>query len=106
MSSVLRAIEVGAFDTDVDAATLFDPTTALGQEMRDLINQWQSATGERIKEPVTATAVLTDRQPLRVPTPRVQDGVRAAATPSPNGRPAIPTQAPPSTPRTGTVRPG
>jgi hypothetical protein len=106
MSSVLRAIEVGAFDTDVDAATLFDPTTALGQEMRDLINQWQSATGERIKEPVTATAVLTDRQPLRVPTPGVQDGVRAAATPSPNGRPAIPTQAPPSTPRTGTVRPG
>ena len=78
MSSVLRAIEIGSFDTDAAAATLFDPNGALGREMRDLINQWQSATGERIKERVTATAVLTDRQPLRLPTPGVTDGRRPA----------------------------
>ncbi|WP_210481596.1 hypothetical protein [Naasia sp. SYSU D00948] len=69
MSSLLRAIERGLFDTANAAATLFDPNTALGEDMRDLINQWQSATGERIKERPTGTAVAVDRQPLRLPTP-------------------------------------
>jgi hypothetical protein len=96
MSSVVRAIEIGSFDTDAAAATLFDPNSALGREMRDLINQWQSATGERIKERVTATAVLTDRQPLRVPTPGAPDGVRPASAPSLNGRTSVPAQGGPA----------
>jgi hypothetical protein len=107
MSSVLRAIEIGSFDTDAAAETLFDPNGALGKEMRELINQWQSATGERIKERVTATAVLTDRQPLRLPTPGVADGGRPASAPSSNGRQSAPALAPP--PRAGavgSVRPG
>ncbi|WP_222268911.1 hypothetical protein [Modestobacter marinus] len=102
MSSVLRAIEIGSFDDDAAAATLFDPNGALGKEMRDLINQWQSATGERIKERVTATAVLTDRQPLRLPTPGGTDGRRPVA-PAVEGRTYAPA------PRSGgaeTVRPG
>jgi hypothetical protein len=108
MSSVLRAIEIGSFDTDAAAETLFDPNTALGREMRELINQWQSATGERIKERVTATAVLTDRQPLRVPTPGVPDGGRPASAASSNGRPSAPALAapPPRAGAVGSVRPG
>ena len=82
MSSVLRAIEVDTFNSPNLAATLYDPNTTLGAEMRDLVNQWQSATGERIKERPTSTAVLTDRQPLRLPTP------------GETGRPAIPPPAP------------
>ena len=50
MSSVLRAIELGLFDDPAAAATLFDAGTTLGVEMGDLINLWQSATGERVKD--------------------------------------------------------
>jgi hypothetical protein len=106
MSSVLRAIELGTFDTEQAAEALFDPNTVLGKEMRDLINQWQSATGERIKERVTATAVLTDRQPLRLPTPGVPDGARPAPAPSLNGGTSVPVPATPPLSRAGTGRPG
>lgn len=91
MSAVLRAIEFGAFDTPADAATLFDPTQTLGQEMRDLVNLWQSATGERVKErPVAASGATASRQPLRIPTPGTAD---TAAT---NGRAATSGGAPPA----------
>jgi hypothetical protein len=69
MSSLLRAIEVGSFDDADQAAALFDATTELGLEMREIINQWQSATGERVKEPPPGTATPAPSQPLRVPTP-------------------------------------
>ena len=88
MSSVLRAIELGLFDDPTAAATLFDATTALGGEMRDLINLWQSATGERVKDrPIgggTVSISGADRpaaapaEPLRIPTP-------ARRPPSANG---------------------
>jgi hypothetical protein len=79
MSSVLRAIEVGTFDDPGQAATLFDDTTTLGEEMRDIINHWQSATGERIKERPAGTTVTAPSQPLRVPTPGSGTGVPAPA---------------------------
>jgi hypothetical protein len=69
MSSVLRAIEVGTFDDPANAAALFDDTTVVGREMRAIVNHWQSATGERLKERPTGTVVGAPRQPLRVPTP-------------------------------------
>jgi len=69
MSSVLRAIEVGSFDDSIAASTLFASDTPLGVEMRDLINWWQSATGESIKEMPSATGVPPAGQPLRVPSP-------------------------------------
>jgi hypothetical protein len=78
MSSVLRAIEVGTFDDPGRAATLFDDATTLGREMRDIINHWQSATGERIKERPTGTIVPAPSQPLRVPTPGAGTGMPAS----------------------------
>ncbi|HZC99991.1 MAG TPA: hypothetical protein VFA46_07310 [Actinomycetes bacterium] len=87
MSSLLRAIEVGSFDDAATAATLFDVGTALGQEMREIINQWQSATGERIKEWPTGTVTPVASQPLRVPTPRSGTGV-VTSTPKPAAAPA------------------
>ena len=69
MSSVLRAMELGLFDDPTAAATLFDATTALGGEMRDLIDLWQSATGERVKDrPIGNPQVLSAAQPLRLPS--------------------------------------
>ena len=69
MSSVLRAIELGTFDDQTAAATLFDDGTPLGVDMRNLINLWQSATGERVKERPTGTTVAVSAQPLRAPSP-------------------------------------
>ena len=65
MSSVLRAIELGLFDTETAASTLFATGTPLAADMRNLINNWQSATGQRVKD---QTIPVSD-QPLRVPTP-------------------------------------
>jgi hypothetical protein len=94
MSSLLRAIEVGSFDDAAQAAALVDNTTTLGLEMREIINQWQSATGERIKERPTGTVIPVASQPLRVPTPGSPNGTvttgtaRPAAAPSPAPAPA------------------
>jgi hypothetical protein len=89
MSSLLRAIEVGSFDDASQAAALFDDTTALGLEMREIINQWQSATGERVKEPPAGTLAPVASQPLRAPTPGSGDGLVTGPP-----RPATPTVTP------------
>ncbi|WP_129337243.1 hypothetical protein [Cellulomonas endophytica] len=92
VSSVLRAIELGLFDDPVAAGTLFDRSTTLGVEMGDLINLWQSATGERVKDrpgagtvPISAAQPPSAAQPLRIPAP--------APAPPPAARPALVTAA-------------
>jgi hypothetical protein len=87
MSSLLRAIEVGSFDDAATAAALFDDTTDLGLEMREIINQWQSATGERVKEPPSGTVTPAPSQPLRAPTPG-SGNVVVTGTPKPAVTPA------------------
>ena len=69
MSSVLRAIELGLFDDSTAASTLFDSATPLGVEMRNLINLWQSATGERVKDHPVGVPAMPSAQPLRIPSP-------------------------------------
>lgn len=88
MSSVLRAIELGLFDDPTDASGLFDADEPLGVEMRDLINLWQSATGERVKDRPTGTGVSLSSQPLRIPSPSAAPApvtTRPPATPAPVG---------------------
>lgn len=91
MSSVLRAIELGSFDDPTAASTLFDADTALGVELRDVINLWQSATGERVKDRPSAGAVSLSPQPLRIPAPSSAPApapsvtTRPLATPAPVG---------------------
>ena len=91
MSTVLRGVEAGLFDTETSAETLFRPGTNLATDMVNIINNWQSATGERVKERPTGTVVVGGGgQPLRVPVPgsaasrvpKPADGVPASA----NGR--------------------
>jgi hypothetical protein len=80
MSTLLRGIELGLFDTEATATTLFTDGTNIFRDVLDTINNWQSATGERVKErpgqPVPP-AYGTSAQPLRVPVP----------APSTNGQP-------------------
>ena len=67
VSSLLRAIEVGLFDNGADAETLFLPIAgneALVRDMNRIIDLWQSATGDRVKDRPAGTAA----QPLRLPS--------------------------------------
>lgn len=82
----LRGIELGLFDTAQGAEALFLAGSALADDMSSVINNWQSATGERVKERPVGTVVPGSGQPLRIPVP----GLPAPAAPSPNGS----TQAP------------
>lgn len=62
MSALLRAIELGLFDRGEDAETLFLPITGnegLVRDMNRIIDLWQSATGDRVKD--------RPAQPARVP---------------------------------------
>jgi hypothetical protein len=92
MSAVLRAIELGSFSAAANAATLYAAGTALAGDMRDLINQWQSATGTRVKDRMIGGGTVSisgaptapqpaPAQPLRIPTP----GAPAQSAPSMNG---------------------
>jgi hypothetical protein len=75
MSSLLRAIELGTFSNATAASTLHTPGTVLEAEMRNTINNWQSATGERVKDRMVGSgAVTVSAQPLRIPTPAGTNG--------------------------------
>jgi hypothetical protein len=82
MSSVLRAIELGLFDDQTAAATLFEDGTPLGVDMRNVINLWQSATGERVKERPTGS-VPVSAQPLRAPSPTAANPAVASSVRGP-----------------------
>lgn len=89
MSTLLRGIELGLFDTEETAATLFTGKNNLVSDARSVINNWQSATGERVKEsPAYPRPVVTGTQPLRVPVPAAPPS--GAKVPSPNGATLMP----------------
>ena len=77
MSGFLRAIELRFFDTGVGAEDLFfdppppappPPTAILRTNITRVIDLWQSATGERIKDPTVKVATASGAsQPLRIP---------------------------------------
>jgi hypothetical protein len=90
MSALLRAIEVGLFDTGPDAETLYLPIAgneALVSDMNRIIDLWQSATGDRVKDRPAGQPA----QPVRLPTVPTTasvpaSGARAAgASPVPAG---------------------
>jgi len=88
MSAVLRAIELGSFDDPTAASALYEDGTPLSEDMRDLINLWQSATGLPIKELPVGAGVAPGGQPLRTPSP------------APAPAPVLPRPSPPPAPVT------
>lgn len=68
VSAVLRAIELNLFDTETAAEALYTPPSILTSDMNQIIDLWQSATGDRIKGQTPATFAAAP-QPLRAPTP-------------------------------------
>lgn len=77
MSTVLRAIELGLFDDPTAASALFDSTSPVGLEMRDIVNAWQSATGERVKD-LAVSVSQQSAQPLRIPSPAPATAISSA----------------------------
>lgn len=79
MSGLLRAIELGLFDRGEDAETLYLPIVGnekLVSDMNRIIDLWQSATGDRVKD--------RPAQPTRVPA-RPVTGARPYAAPQGGG---------------------
>jgi hypothetical protein len=75
MSTLLRMIELGDFDTGEKAETLYIPLAGgvneqLLRDMNRIIDLWQSATGDRVKDrPIGNAPGTLSAQPLRIPTP-------------------------------------
>jgi hypothetical protein len=75
MSTLLRVIELGDFDTGVKAEALYVPLAGgvnaqLLEDMNRIIDLWQSATGDRVKDrPIGNSAGTLSAQPIRIPTP-------------------------------------
>ncbi len=73
MSAFLRAVELGLYDTGEGAQTLFlrlGTNDRIISDMNRIIDLWQSATGERVKDrPAGTVARTTSPQPVRLPTP-------------------------------------
>lgn len=70
MSLFLREVEMGTYSDAASAQKLYDGTApTLADGMRRIINLWQSATGQRIKDRPSGTGPDTAPQPLRAPTP-------------------------------------
>ena len=77
MSGLLRAIELNLFSTGQQAELLYlnlGTNQALLRDMNRIIDLWQSATGDRVKDRASGTRP----QPLRLPNP--------ASAPSANGQ--------------------
>lgn len=74
-STIMRGIEMGLFDTAAGAATLYQPGTQIADDMITIVNNWQSATGESLKEQRTAVVAsgrpAASAQPVRAPSPGV-----------------------------------
>ena len=83
MSAFLRAIELGLFDTGEQAQALFlrlGTNDKIISDVNRIIDLWQSATGERVKDRPVGNVVRgggtsrpdsagTSSQPVRLPTP-------------------------------------
>jgi hypothetical protein len=85
-STILRGIEMGLFDTAAGARALYQPGTQIEADMITIVNNWQSATGDYVKEQraaVTPGSRPTPAQPLRAPSPGVLASTEGTAQPVP-----------------------
>ena len=87
MSLVLRTLESGVLNTEALVAHLYK-ASALGTTMNRIIDLWQSATGERVKDrPIGNLVAAGAQQPLRIPGPQPLTLARPALATGTGGRP-------------------
>jgi len=83
VSEIIRMIELRVFDTAAGSGALFPVVpSALSNTINQVIDLWQSATGDLIKEPrVTVSSISGTSQPARIPTPMEPARSAPMATP-------------------------
>ena len=87
MSVLLREIEMGTYNDATTAQQLYDGTAPnVADNMRRIINLWQSATGQRIKDRPSVTTPDAAHQPLRAPSPATISTPTPVAAANGNGR--------------------
>jgi hypothetical protein len=85
LSTLLRFIELGAFNESDGAQTLYSGDTSIQRDMNNVIDLWQSATGDSLK----GLAVRVANQPRSAAQPQflpTSNGVTAAV---PDSRPGL-----------------
>jgi hypothetical protein len=80
LSTLLRFIELSAFDSPADAQILFLPGTQVVQDMNNIIDLWQSATGDAVKQVVRLAGQPTaSAQPRSLPAAAVTTNGKVGA---------------------------
>jgi hypothetical protein len=69
LSTTLRFVELGAFDDPANAPLLYNRASRVGQDMNHVIDLWQMATGDRIKDAAVRDAAAGRPLPSRPPAP-------------------------------------
>jgi hypothetical protein len=88
MSLMLRLIELGAFSSAANVELFYNPTTSVYRTVNRIIDLWQSATNERVKERPVGNVVQGPAQPVRIPGPQPIPAPRlSAVTGTGGGRP-------------------
>jgi hypothetical protein len=69
LSTTLRFVELGAFDNPANAPLLYNRTGQIGQDMNHVIDLWQMATGDRLKDAAVRDAAAGRPLASRPPVP-------------------------------------
>jgi hypothetical protein len=86
MSIILRVIEFGGI-TSATVGTLYIEGQEISQTMNRIVDLWQSATGERVKDrPVGQVLAPLPAQPLRIPATQPVTAPRLVAASGTGGR--------------------
>jgi hypothetical protein len=86
MSLLLRLIELGAFSSAANVALFYNPTTTVYRVVNRIIDLWQSATNERVKDRPAGNVMQGLAQPVRVPSPQPIPAQRLVAVTGNGGR--------------------
>lgn len=88
MSHVLRLIELGAFSSAANVSLFYNPAPAntVFPTMNRIIDLWQSATNERVKDRPAGNVVQGSAQPVRIPAPQPIPAQRLVAATGNGGR--------------------
>jgi len=88
MSLILRLVELGAFSGTTNVALFYNPSLAntVYPTMNRIIDLWQSATSERVKDRPMGNVVQGPAQPVRIPAPQPIPAQRLVAATGNGGR--------------------
>jgi hypothetical protein len=85
MSLLLRMMEFGAF-TGANVGLFYNPLSAVYRNVNRIVDLWQSATNERVKDRPLGNVVQGTQQPVHIPRPQSIPPQRLVAATGNGGR--------------------